>query len=131
MNQKKRINPKRIPALYKKLGIVPLQGDWENVVVINGEPRQCGCLVQTLVDDKMPCSPGVSGELNDDEAANILNLPPLYVSGLIVGFDGKPMSFLNNDTPEFRMGFRDGKQSWKELIKAGVIRVTNSGRIFN
>ena len=113
----RRIDPAATPELYRKLGWKPKRGRF-----YEDKPTDCGCLVGALYFDQHKRLP----EPSRDWVGGNIGLDPVYVRGLINGFDGR---YTNIDGGYERQehrdlsiaGHADGRAAWAALEAAGMV----------
>lgn len=107
----KRIDVTDVPALFKRVGIEPIQGPGE---VCQGEKLKCGCILQAMMVDAGRTS-GLQIPMHE------FGEPMFgtdYSFGLVCGWDGKEKNLTVQHTPEWLAGFEDGHAAWAAVVIA-------------
>lgn len=132
----KRIDPAAVPDVFKRLGLVPIVGDW----VADEAEGEC-CVLSALYCDAKGCedtsvclgeiqgkteygpdSPN-EGELLQFIAAPI-GLDPEYASGVYCGWDNGHSLVHESASPERKQGHIDGFEARKACEAAGILELS-------
>lgn len=107
-----RILPETLPALYRKHGVVPMQGGYWN------EVGRGGCGMGITFYDKLHVNPMYTS-LNIRET---LDLDKSYSIGYMQGFDGlcSISAVAVPDSAAFRLGYADGAAGWAAVKDLAV-----------
>jgi hypothetical protein len=113
----RRIEPAKIPEMYRRLGMIPITNR------VGAPDENCGCLLGCLARYE---GVGCQHDLTSDAVENLIgrgwNLS--YVDGLWQGFDDKPngiVQFYGCDSRMRQIGYRDGLAARRALIVAGMM----------
>jgi hypothetical protein len=117
MSEMKRIDPKAVPEVFRRLGLKPIQGSYNAYGIARGE-ADC-CVFTALAVDRVGLE--AIGDDDTEIAAGYDNGD--YSGGVVYGWDGEPVEASWSD--EMRLGYADGRAAWLACVEAGLVEPTS------